>query len=66
VTTLTDHPVKVALPGPYLLTRTMWMECISDRAYDTREDLGPDLAEAKLAALVQARDRLRDRHPNLG
>jgi hypothetical protein len=44
----------------------MWMECISDRAHDTREDLGPDLAEAKLAALVQARDRLRDRHPNLG
>lgn len=30
---LTDRPVKVSLPGPYLLTRTMWMECISDRAY---------------------------------
>jgi 5-methyltetrahydropteroyltriglutamate--homocysteine methyltransferase len=28
--------------------------------------VGPDLAEAKLAALVQARDVLRDRHPNLG
>lgn len=28
--------------------------------------VGPDLAEAKLAALVQARDVLRHRHPNLG
>lgn len=40
---LTDAPVKVALPGPYLLTRTMWMECISDRAYDTREALAEDV-----------------------
>ena len=28
---LTTKPLKVALPGPYLLARTMWMECISDR-----------------------------------
>ncbi len=40
---LTDKPVKVSLPGPYLLTRTMWMECISDRAYDDREDLARDI-----------------------
>lgn len=40
---LTDRPVKVSLPGPYLLTRTMWMECISDRAYDDREDLARDI-----------------------
>jgi 5-methyltetrahydropteroyltriglutamate--homocysteine methyltransferase len=40
---LTDRPVKVSLPGPYLLTRTMWMECISDRAYDTREALARDV-----------------------
>ncbi len=36
-------PIKVALPGPYLLTRTMWMECISDRVYATREDLADDI-----------------------
>ncbi len=35
--------IKVALPGPYLLTRTMWMECISDRAYARREDLAVDI-----------------------
>lgn len=40
---LTDAPIKIALPGPYLLTRTMWMECISDRAYDTREELAEDI-----------------------
>ena len=41
--TLTAKPVKVALPGPYTLTRTMWMECISDRAYRSREHLAEDL-----------------------
>lgn len=43
VRTLTDRPVKVALPGPYLLTRIMWMECISDRAYRSREHLARDV-----------------------
>ena len=43
VTSLTDKPAKVALPGPYLLTRTMWMECISDRAYRSREHLAEDI-----------------------
>src|SRR5207245_10124091 len=41
--TLTGKPVKVALPGPYLLTRMMWMECISDRAYRSREHLADDV-----------------------
>ena len=43
VRTLTDRPVKIALPGPYLLTRTMWMECISDQAYRSREHLAEDI-----------------------
>lgn len=43
VRTLTAAPVKVALPGPYLLTRIMWMECISDRAYRSREHLAEDI-----------------------
>ncbi len=43
VKTITDKAVKIALPGPYLLTRTMWMECISDRAYANREDLAKDI-----------------------
>jgi 5-methyltetrahydropteroyltriglutamate--homocysteine methyltransferase len=43
VKTLTERPVKVALPGPYLLSRVMWMECISDRAYRSREHLADDI-----------------------
>ncbi len=43
VRTLTDRPVKVALPGPYLLARTMWMECISDQAYKSREHISGDI-----------------------
>ena len=41
--TQTALPAKVALPGPYLLTRTMWMECVSDRAYPDREALSRDV-----------------------
>lgn len=40
---LTNKPIKIALPGPYLLTRTMWMECISDKAYLNREELSSDI-----------------------
>ena len=39
----TSLPVKIALPGPYLLTRTMWMECVSDMAYADREALAEDV-----------------------
>ena len=41
--TLTDRPIKVALPGPYLLTRTMWMDCLEPQAYATRELLADDI-----------------------
>lgn len=51
--TLSDKPVKVALPGPYLLTRTMWLDCLTDRPYATREDLA--------AAIVRVlREELHD------
>ena len=56
-------PVKVALPGPYLLTRMMWLDCLTDRPYGTREDLARDVVRvlreeahfllASGAALVQ-------------
>jgi 5-methyltetrahydropteroyltriglutamate--homocysteine methyltransferase len=44
VRALTDRPVKVALPGPYLMTRLMWVECIADRVYRSREHLAEDVA----------------------
>ena len=40
---ISSKPVKVALPGPYLLTRTMWMDCLTDRPYESREDLAVDV-----------------------
>ena len=43
VRSCTDAPVKVALPGPYLLTRTMWLDCLRERPYETREDLAVDV-----------------------
>jgi 5-methyltetrahydropteroyltriglutamate--homocysteine methyltransferase len=51
------HPVKIALPGPYLLMRTMWLDCVSDRAYATREELAGDLVQvlrAEVAELLAA------------
>ncbi|WP_342432727.1 cobalamin-independent methionine synthase II family protein [Neobacillus sp. FSL H8-0543] len=39
----TDKAVKVALPGPYLLTRSMWVEGLSKEAYPTKEDLSVDI-----------------------
>ncbi|HYC77189.1 MAG TPA: 5-methyltetrahydropteroyltriglutamate--homocysteine methyltransferase [Planctomycetota bacterium] len=41
--TVTRRPRKVALPGPYLLARTLWLECLADRAYASREALAADV-----------------------
>ncbi len=38
-----DKPVKVALPGPYLLTRTMWLDCLRERPYGSRDELARDV-----------------------
>ena len=39
----TGKPIKVALPGPYLLTRSMWVAGISDVTYPTQETLANDI-----------------------
>ena len=61
--TCSDIAVKVALPGPYLLTRTMWLDCLTDRPYEARDELARDVVRvlreeaqfllASGAALVQ-------------
>ncbi len=38
-----DRPIKVALPGPYLLTRTMWLDCLRENPYTSREELSRDV-----------------------
>lgn len=40
---VSDKPIKLALPGPYLLTRMMWMDCIVNKVYATREELAKDI-----------------------
>lgn len=39
----TDRPIKIPLPGPYLLTRSAWVEPLSRDAYPTQEDLASDI-----------------------
>jgi 5-methyltetrahydropteroyltriglutamate--homocysteine methyltransferase len=39
----TSKPVKVTLPGPYLLTRAMYVSSVSGDAYSSKEDLGRDV-----------------------
>ncbi|MGQ0678670.1 MAG: vitamin-B12 independent methionine synthase [Actinomycetota bacterium] len=39
----TRLPVKVTLPGPYLLSRSMWVKALSAGAYPTRESLADDI-----------------------
>jgi len=53
VRTLTDAPVKVALPGPYLLTRSMWMECIAERTpYGSRNEIAPAIVRVLREEIV--------------
>jgi len=53
----TDKPIKVALPGPYLLARATWVAGVSNSAYPTREALAADLVTIlrdEVARLVAA------------
>lgn len=53
----TRKPVKVTLPGPYLLSRSSWVQSLSGGAYPTRESLADDvvrLLRGELLALAEA------------
>ncbi|HEX2911418.1 MAG TPA: cobalamin-independent methionine synthase II family protein [Chloroflexia bacterium] len=39
----TSLPVKVPLPGPYLLTRSMWVKEVTQKVYPSKEDLAEDV-----------------------
>ncbi|MQS52113.1 cobalamin-independent methionine synthase II family protein [Companilactobacillus mishanensis] len=41
----TDKPVKITLPGPYLLTRSMWIPKLSKQGYASKEELGKDVVK---------------------
>ena len=60
---LTTKPVKATLPGPYLLTRSMWLPALSQKWYKNKEALGEivtlllqkeiDLLDSMGVAIVQ-------------
>lgn len=41
----TTKPIKVTLPGPYLLSRSMWVESLSAAAYAGRAELIDDIVQ---------------------
>ena len=52
-----DLPVKVTLPGPYLLTRAMFVAEVTRAVYPTKEDLADDIVRLlhdEVEALVNA------------
>ncbi len=48
----TDKPIKVTLPGPYLLTRSMWVKRLSAEFYRDKESLGNDVVRVLREELV--------------
>lgn len=49
----TPAPLKVALPGPYLLTRTMWMDCLADNVYASREQIAADIVQVLREEVIE-------------
>lgn len=43
VKSLTDKPVKITLPGPYLLTRSMWVGAYSKMGYRNKLEMADDI-----------------------
>lgn len=57
VKTLTDKPVKITLPGPYLLSRSMWVTRYAGKVYKDQFDMGDDVVSilrSELEELAQA------------
>ena len=52
----TDRPVKIPLPGPYLLTRAMWVKEVSREVYATKEELGEDVVRVLRDECRELRD----------
>ena len=40
---LTEKPIKVSLPGPYLLTRAMWVGAFSEGSYPDKSEMAKDV-----------------------
>ena len=40
---LTNKKIKATLPGPYLITRSMWLPALSKQYYNSKDSLGEDI-----------------------
>jgi len=57
VKTLTDKPVKITLPGPYLLSRSMWVNRYAGKIYKDQFEMGDDVVRilrSELEELTEA------------
>ncbi len=52
----TDRSIKIPLPGPYLLTRAMWVKEVTRPIYPTKEDLAEDVVRLLRAEVRELRD----------
>ncbi|QEH61523.1 cobalamin-independent methionine synthase [Spiroplasma chinense] len=52
-----DKPIKITLPGPYLMTRSMWLPKLSKNYYSSKEELGKDVVEI-LKSEIDTLDKL--------
>jgi len=50
---LTDKPVKITLPGPYLLTRSMWVGAFTGKAYADKTAMGEDVVRLLRDELIE-------------
>ena len=56
VRSLTDKPVKVSLPGPYLLTRAMWVTAHTQAAYGDKPVMAEDIVRILREELADLAD----------
>ena len=52
----TDKAVKITLPGPYLLTRAMWVNDFSSGAYADKAEMGEDIVRLLREEVTALRD----------
>ncbi len=53
---LTKKPVKITLPGPYLLTRSMWVSALTRKAYRNHKKMADDIVKILREELIDLRD----------
>jgi 5-methyltetrahydropteroyltriglutamate--homocysteine methyltransferase len=56
VKSFTRKPVKITLPGPYLLTRAMWVGSFSKLGYKDKQEMAEDIIAILREELADLRD----------